>query len=108
MIRRSWVLLSKAGRTRTVVRDPRKAAKKVVSARNDNSDVAVAHQRSLTEEDNSDLPAKENHHQSSSLLPFQPSHQNQESIGSSLASYGLAGVGVAMGVTFVSALFGGL
>jgi hypothetical protein len=96
------------------VRDPRKVSKKkVVSARNNNNNdtrAVIARHPSksvrLANEENPNLPAEQDTNQSS-LLPFQPSHQNQESIGSSLASYGLAGVGVAMGVTFVSALFGG-
>ena len=96
MIRRSCVLFSRAGRT--VVRDPRKAAKKK-SSRNS----ALLTQSNDTTY-NQNLPA-ENHHRSS--LPFQPSDQNQQSVGSTLVSYALAGVGVAMGATLVGALFGG-
>lgn len=41
-------------------------------------------------------------------LPFEPTPQNQQSLGSSLASYVLAGAGVAMGFMLVGAIFGGL
>ena len=92
MIRRSLALLSKASKGRTVVRDPRKAKarKSALVAQHPSSD-APDH-----------LPAE---HQQS--LPFQPSDQNQQSVGSTLVSYSLAGAGVAMGVTLVGALFGG-
>lgn len=41
-------------------------------------------------------------------LPFEPSHhQQQQSVGSSMVSYMLAGAGVAMGFTLVGAIFGG-
>ena len=39
-------------------------------------------------------------------LPFSPSDQNQQSVGSSLGSYMLAGVGVALGVTLVRVVIG--
>ena len=113
MIRRSWVLLSKVSssttatgsrRQRTVVRDPRKAKK--VSART----VAAA------QDQNQNLPVENNNNRqdqqqqlpSLPSLPFEPNTQNQQSVGSTLASYTLAGVGIAMGVTLVGALFRGL
>ncbi len=92
MIRRSSVLFSKAGRT--VVRDPRKARKTALATRNDVLATTQEH-----------LPAEE---QQSTNLPFQPTPQNQQSVGSTLVSYSLAGAGVAMGVTLVGALFGGI
>ena len=81
------------------MRDPRKAAKKVAT----NNRAIVAHLRSPMES-RPNVPT-ESHQQLS--LPFQPSHQNQQSVGSTLASYALAGAGVAMGVTFVSVILGG-
>jgi hypothetical protein len=39
-------------------------------------------------------------------LPFEPSPQNQQSVGSSLASYALAGVGVTLGVVLVRVVLG--
>ena len=92
MIRRSLVVLSKASKGRTVVRDPRKAK---------------ARKSALVEAPNH-LPTEQNNDNSNNQpLPFQPSHQNQQSVGSTLASYSLAGAGVAMGVTLVGAIFGG-
>ena len=89
MIRRTQALLSKASKGRTVVRDPRKAK---------------ARKTALVARPSPDhLPAEPQ----PPPMPFQPSQQNQQSVGSTLASYSLAGAGVAMGVTLVGALFGG-
>ena len=114
MLRRSLVLLSKAttnapSKRRTVVRDPRKKVK--------NIPVAVTTSSSSTQ--NQSLPSlleeQRQHNEYSNKLkissPFQPSTDNDiqpQSIASSLASYMLAGVGVAMGATLVGVLFGGL
>ena len=114
MLRRSLVLLSKAttnapSKRRTIVRDPRKKVK--------NIPVAVTTSSSSTQ--NQSLPSlleeQRQHNEYSNKLkissPFQPSTGNDiqpQSIASSLASYMLAGVGVAMGATLVGVLFGGL
>ena len=114
MLRRSLVLLSKAttnapSKRRTIVRDPRKKVKNVP--------VAVTTSSSSTQ--NQSLPSlleeQRQHNEYSNKLkissPFQPSTDNDiqpQSIASSLASYMLAGVGVAMGATLVGVLFGGL
>ena len=114
MLRRSLVLLSKAttnapSKRRTIVRDPRKKVK--------NIPVAVTTSSSSTQ--NQSLPSlleeQRQHNEYSNKLkissPFQPSTDNDnqpQSIASSLASYMLAGVGVAMGATLVGVLFGGL
>ena len=114
MLRRSLVLLSKAttnapSKRRTIVRDPRKKIK--------NIPVAVTTSSSSTQ--NQSLPSlleeQRQHNEYSNKLkissPFQPSTDNDnqpQSIASSLASYMLAGVGVAMGATLVGVLFGGL
>ena len=114
MLRRSLVLLSKAttnapSKRRTIVRDPRKKIK--------NIPVAVTTSSSSTQ--NQSLPSlleeQRQHNEYSNKLkissPFQPSTGNDnqpQSIASSLASYMLAGVGVAMGATLVGVLFGGL
>ena len=88
MIRRTQALLSKASKGRTVVRDPRKAK---------------ARKTALVSRPSPDhLPVEQQ-----PPMPFQPSPQNQQSVGSTLASYSLAGAGVAMGVTLVGALLGG-
>lgn len=114
MLRRSLVLLSKAttnapSKRRTIVRDPRKKVKHIP--------VAVTTSSSSTQ--NQSLPSlleeQRQHNEYSNKLkissPFQPSTDNDiqpQSIASSLASYMLAGVGVAMGATLVGVLFGGL
>ena len=114
MLRRSLVLLSKAttnapSKRRTIVRDPRKKVKYIP--------VAVTTSSSSTQ--NQSLPSlleeQRQHNEYSNKLkissPFQPSTDNDnqpQSIASSLASYMLAGVGVAMGATLVGVLFGGL
>lgn len=114
MLRRSLVLLSKAttnapSKRRTIVRDPRKKV--------NNVPVAVTTSSSSTQ--NQSLPSlleeQRQHNEYSNKLkissPFQPSTDNDiqpQSIASSLASYMLAGVGVAMGATLVGVLFGGL
>ena len=91
MYRRSIGALAKqAGRT--IVRDPRKtAASKSVPA-----NVAQDNQRAAASPSKVQPPT----------LPFEPSQQNQESIGSSLASYALAGVGVTLGVVLVRVVLG--
>ena len=91
MIRRTQALLSKASKGRTVVRDPRKAK---------------ARKTALVARPSPDhLPVEQQ--PSPPPMRFQPSPQNQQSVGSTLASYSLAGAGVAMGVTLVGALLGG-
>jgi hypothetical protein len=40
-------------------------------------------------------------------LPFEPSPANQQSVGSTMVSYALAGFGVTLGFVFVKVLFGG-
>ena len=100
MIHRSVVVLRRA---RTIVRDPRKAAAKRVAAVARSNDSVIVPNQIVGGDSN--LPVK-NRHQSQPL-PFQPSVENQQSVGSTLVSYGLAGIGVSLGVTFVGALFGG-
>ena len=88
MFRRSLASLSKPAE-RTIVRDPRK--KRVP---------AVVHDQPVER-----MPLPPSQHPRP--LPFEPSSQNQQSVGSSLASYVLAGAGVAIGFTIVGAIFGG-
>ena len=77
---------------RTVVRDPRKLKQK-------------QHQLVKTGES---VPAS--HASNSNITPSTPfqsmAQQNQESIGSSLATYALLGVGVTMGITVVRLIIG--
>jgi hypothetical protein len=88
------VLLSKT--SRTIVRDPRKA--RVPSVRTPDVPAEMGQQSQQF-----DLQQQ----QQRQGLPFEPTQQNQQSVGSSLASYGLAGAGMAIGFSIVGALFGG-
>lgn len=74
---------------RTIIRDPRKAKlpSRVVAT--------IETEESISNKSNQNP-----------RLPFEPSAPNQQSLG--LGSYMLAGVGVAMGVTLVSAIFGAI
>mmetsp|Transcript_22060 Transcript_22060/g.45985 ORF Transcript_22060/g.45985 Transcript_22060/m.45985 type:complete len:101 (-) Transcript_22060:207-509(-) len=99
MFRRSACRLAKAGRT--IVRDPRKKS----------LPAAVAGSPPAAEGNNSDLTHTRQQQppvvqQPPPPLPFEPSQQNQESLGSSMVSYAMAGVGVALGVTLVRVVLG--
>ena len=92
------------GRTR--IRDPRKA-------KSIQSSVGVAAKKDssghLSTSNDKYYPPLQRSQQSSAVksqMPFDPSVQNQQSLG--LGSYMLAGVGVAIGVTLVSAIFGAI
>eukprot|EP00571_Detonula_confervacea_P015264 CAMPEP_0172299690 /NCGR_PEP_ID=MMETSP1058-20130122/1936_1 /TAXON_ID=83371 /ORGANISM="Detonula confervacea, Strain CCMP 353" /LENGTH=102 /DNA_ID=CAMNT_0013009219 /DNA_START=176 /DNA_END=484 /DNA_ORIENTATION=+ len=96
--------------SRTIIRDPRKTKRAVV--------VAMKKKASSTNNNDNDSHSLEVQQPPShnvghaGQLPrlFEPSSasQNQPSLGQSLGSYMLAGVGVAMGVTLVGALFGAI
>eukprot|EP00977_Amphora_coffeiformis_P027817 scaffold34646_cov173-Amphora_coffeaeformis.AAC.23 len=85
MYRRTLLTAAAAASKRTIVRDPRKAASAITKAPGEEAS-------SLQEQPPTPPPVQ---HQPP---PFAPSQANQESIGSSLASYALAGVGVTLGV----------
>ncbi len=89
MIRRSAVLLSKTNRT--IVRDPRKARVIPVRAPVVRSEI-----------DKASCPTQFREQQS---LPFEPTQQNRQSVGSNLASYMLAGAGMTIGFSIVGAIF---
>ena len=80
----------KQGSERTIVRDPRKIAKRAPAV------VPVA--EGSQEQPPQRIPPPP--------LPFQPSQRNQESVGSTLASYMLAGVGETMGEVLVRVALG--
>ena len=88
MLRRSIIALSKQS-GRTVVRDPRK--KRVP---------AVIQQQESTPDVQQGQPLGR-------PLPFQPTQQNQQAVGSTLGSYVLMGAGVALGFSLIGAIFGG-
>jgi hypothetical protein len=87
MLRRSLVVLAKQAEKRTIVRDPRKRAVPAIRA--------------------DELPEVQQQQQNTRpLMPFEPTQENQHSIGSSLGSYVLMGAGVAVGFAIVGAPFG--
>mmetsp|Transcript_5128 Transcript_5128/g.7703 ORF Transcript_5128/g.7703 Transcript_5128/m.7703 type:complete len:92 (+) Transcript_5128:239-514(+) len=90
MLRTAVALSKQTGRT--IVRDPRKRKLPAVKHA---SPVSVP------------PPQDESWNNRSQPLPFEPSPANQQSVGSTLASYALAGAGMAVGFTIVGALFGG-
>jgi len=86
-----------------VVRDPRKAAaakRKVAPVQRQEHGIAP----SASERNEGTAPAVR---RQPPPLPFEPSGRDRQSVGSTLASYTLAGAGVAMGVSLVGALLGG-
>mmetsp|Transcript_5407 Transcript_5407/g.7947 ORF Transcript_5407/g.7947 Transcript_5407/m.7947 type:complete len:95 (-) Transcript_5407:126-410(-) len=92
MLRRSLPLLSKRG-DRTIIRDPRKKRPPAIPPEQQTGVVpSVPEQQQFG---NRPLP-----------LPFEPSQQNQQSVGSTLGSYVLMGAGVSIGFVLVGALFG--
>jgi len=82
-------VLSKQSEKRTIVRDPRKRAVPAVKAE---EPTEIQPQQQVPR----------------NPMPFEPTQQNQESVGSTLGSYMLMGAGVAVGFALVGALFGGL
>jgi hypothetical protein len=112
MFRRSLGIMNKAGRT--IVRDPRKNIPKplrTASVPNDPAGASAAADSQSMPTTISPNPPPSTTAASSSPpspppLPFAPSQQNQESIGSTVASYALAGFGVALGVTLVRVVLG--
>jgi hypothetical protein len=81
---------SKAGRT--IVRDPRKKKNAPILS-------ALQLKQDKWEREVQTPPQ-------ATPVPFAPSRQNQESVGSTLGSYALAGVGMTLGFALVRVLFG--
>ena len=94
MFRRSIALLTKEGRT--IVRDPRK--RRLPAVRTEETQNS---QTSLLTPSQQTAPQK-------APLPFQPTSENQQAVGSSLGSYVLMGAGMAVGFSIVGAIFGGI
>ncbi|KAL7431643.1 hypothetical protein ACHAXH_003393 [Discostella pseudostelligera] len=106
LFRRTFIFMeevtSKSSR-RTIIRDPRKA-KRIQSA----AGVVASNDTSSTSKNNN-LPPPQSQQSNAVVQPqtsFEPSVHNQQSLG--LGSYMLAGVGVALGVTLVGAIFGAI
>lgn len=99
MFRRPLIAMSNKGRT--IIRDPRKT-KKLRDAQKQRAIVAT--KANEIEEHSPIVPQSNNNQVDRPRMAFEPSTTNQQSLG--LGSYMLAGVGVAVGVTIVSAIFG--
>jgi hypothetical protein len=99
MIKRTLVILSTKA-SRTIIRDPRKA-KDLREKAKEKARTAVAVQK-----ENTSLKQQTPQQQLQTPMAFEPSAQNQESLG--IGSYMLAGAGMALGFTLVGALFGGI
>jgi uncharacterized protein GlcG (DUF336 family) len=101
MIRRTLVILSTKA-SRTIIRDPRKA-KELREKAKEKARTAVAVQKENT---SLQQQTPQQQQQQQTPMAFEPSAQNQESLG--IGSYMLAGAGMALGFTLVGALFGGI
>lgn len=93
MLRQSLVRLSSAKAPRTIIRDPRK--KKVAQSAT-SVQVVNPDEKKWVDSPQPVTPP----------VPFAPSEKNQDSVGSTLGSYVLAGVGVTLGFTLVKVVFG--
>jgi len=95
MYRRSLACMAKqqASTGRTIVRDPRKsrAAASALKTQEPSAPVSVPPPPPP--------PARP-------TLPFEPSRENQQTIGSTLASYAIAGMAVSLGVGIVRLFIG--
>ncbi len=105
MYRRSLGALATQGRT--IVRDPRKAKETVKAVPSTNSNGITHHPTEssnpiATHQQHQSLPS-----QPQQPLPFAPTEQNQNSIGSMVGSYMLAGFGMGLGVILVRMVLGG-
>ena len=99
MYRRSIVLAIAKQTERTIVRDPRDKVKILPVTSTTNTHAPVQH----TSSTNTVTTTQQQH---PPPLPFEPSQQNQQSIGSMVGSYALAGFGMGLGVIFVRMIFG--
>ena len=108
MYRRSFAALASQGRK--IVRDPRKAkaSANVVQSADLN---ALANTPSKTSNPITTQPQQNQSFPSPQMqkqpLPFEPTVQNQNSIGSMVGSYMLAGFGMGLGMILVRIILGG-
>ena len=105
MYRRSVAALASQGRT--IVRDPRKAkaSAKVVPSTATNAITnapAGASNPIATQPQHQSVPSPQQQ-----PLPFAPTEPNQNSIGSMVGSYMLAGFGMGLGMILVRIILGG-
>jgi hypothetical protein len=91
-------MAQKQSGARTIVRDPRIKKPKAPAAA-----AAIVHR---PEESPSNLGVPQQQQPPRPLMPFEPSAQNQQSVGSTLGSYALAGFGFTLGLVLVRVVFG--
>ena len=91
--------------SRTKIRDPRKIPKRVKQP-SASAVVSTKDNRSTNYQLQQQQQQESQHEVDRPRMSFEPSAENQQSLG--IGSYMLAGVGVAMGVTAVSVLFGAI
>jgi hypothetical protein len=104
MFRRSLIVLAK--RTdRVIVRDPRIAKQRKATALIESSASEIQQQH---HEHTAVVPSQQPASPSAppTALPFEPSAQNQQSVGSTIGSYVLAGFGVGLGMILVRVVLG--
>ena len=77
---------------RKIVRDPRRGSKQTQTLAK-----IAEHEEHMNQL---------SHQHQQSPLPFEPNQANQQSIGSSMGAYALAGAGMALGFTIVGLIFG--
>ena len=107
MYRRSLGALASQGRS--IVRDPRKTKPAVKVVQSTDTNVIAKNQTEST----NPIKAQPQHQsfaspqQQKQPLPFAPTEQNQNSIGSMVGSYMLAGFGMGLGMILVRIILGG-
>jgi Flp pilus assembly protein TadG len=91
---------------RTIVRDPRKT--KLPSNTSSAVDsINVTNTNLVTRSSDNTNPIVTHHQQQNPPLPFAPTEQNQQSVGSMVGSYMLAGFGMGLGMVLVRIILGG-
>jgi hypothetical protein len=103
MFRRSLTVLAK--RTdRVIVRDPRIAKQRKATGLVESSGASIQQ----LQEPSAVVPSQQPASPSAppAALPFEPSAQNQQSVGSTIGSYVLAGFGVGLGMILVRVVLG--
>jgi hypothetical protein len=106
MYRRSLLVL--VNRTeRTIVRDPRiKKTRNSVASTPDAKNALTHHSEATSNQQPSIIGSHPLQPTTPPPLPFAPSEQNQQSLGSMFGSYMLAGFGMGLGVVLVRVILG--
>jgi hypothetical protein len=102
MFRRSLVMFVKPI-NRTIVRDPRKSK----TASNGTPAVESTNKNLINSKNEAENMNPVITQQQQPTLPFAPTEQNQQSVGSMVGSYMLAGFGMGLGMVLVRMILGG-